>query len=99
MSRRKTITTNTGETVVLTRRRWRKNREQLSVGQTGVKGTVVSFYQARNFGYIAPENGAAQIHFHMDNVPYQRMKCVGVGRTVFFEVGATQKGRLTAVVI
>ncbi len=69
-----------------TRRNWRKNRPQLSAGMQGVKGEVVKSYPGKQFGFIKPENGAAQILFYISEVPFDRKKCVGVGSTVFFDV-------------
>jgi cold shock CspA family protein len=69
-----------------TRREWRRGRPLLQVGDTEVYGKVVAYNPGRLCGFIKPENGAARIHFTMHNVPYDRQKCVGIGRNVYFDV-------------
>ena len=70
----------------MTRRTFRKKRPKLTVGDAAIEGTVVKYFPAKQQGVIAPSNGAAQIFFYMKDVPRERMKCVGVGRKVFFDV-------------
>ena len=70
----------------MTRRSYRKNRPKLSVGDQEIEGTVVKFFPEKQWGIIAPSNGAARIYFHIADVPRERLKCVGEGRTVFFDV-------------
>lgn len=78
-----------------TRRQYRKNRPILKLGDTELRGEVIVFDQVKSFGFIKPDNGAARIHFSLDNVPHDRMKCVGIGRIVYFDViqGAPIKRR------
>ena len=81
-----------------TRRQQRKNRPMLQPGDTALRGEVIAFNEAKSFGFIKPENGAARIHFSLHNVPRDRMKCVGVGRTVYFDVLHGAPVRLKKVV-
>jgi len=76
----------------MTRRTFRKKRPKLTVGDAAIEGTVVKYFPAKEQGVIAPSNGAARIFFHMTDVPRERMKCVGVGRKVFFDV--VQRGTI-----
>lgn len=69
-----------------TRRQWRQARPKLQSGQKELKGTVIKFLPEKNLGYIAPVGGAARIVFYFVDVPSDRSKCVGVGRTVYFDV-------------
>jgi|GEM_PF-3222271 len=70
----------------VSKRNRRKNRPKLNAGDTQVKGTVVRFISSQNLGFIQPDNGAARIHFSMEDVPYNRMRCVGEGSVVYFDV-------------
>jgi len=69
-----------------TRREKRKNRTKLQPGDRKLAGEVVLFDSVKLFGFIRPFNGAANIHFTMCNVPHNRKRCVGEGRTVYFDV-------------
>lgn len=83
-----------------TRRNTRKRRVQLTPGDVGVKGMVVSYNRATSRGFIAPYNvddcasvrNAPRISFYMSDVPRDRQKCVGVGRIVYFDV--VEKGSI-----
>ncbi len=81
-----------------TRRQWRKDRPVLEDGATGVEGVVKRFFPEKRYGYIQPKNNAERIRFDLMDVSYNRLKCVGVGRTVFFTVVKKPNGRLKAVV-
>ncbi|MFT5849305.1 MAG: cold shock CspA family protein [Patiriisocius sp.] len=70
----------------ISKRTARKNRPQLTVGDTKIHGKVVHFISSKGCGFIQPSSGAARIHFSMDNVPDDRKKCVGVGRVVYLDV-------------
>lgn len=82
-----------------TRRQWRRNRPTLTVGQTGVEGEVKRFYPEKKYGFIQPKNKAAWIRFYLSDVPYTRLKCVAVGRRVYFTVAEGSEGDLKALII
>lgn len=90
----------------MTRRSFRKNRPKLSVGDVGIEGEVVKILPSGKLGIIAPKNGAPRIFFSIADVPRDRLKCVGKGRTVFFDVvergvikrKSFKKPRLVAVI-
>jgi cold shock CspA family protein len=81
-----------------TRRQWRKQRPRLRIGDTRVEGKVVKWCDRKFCGFIRPANGAAHIFFHGNDVPFEREKCVGVGRTVFFTVTPGGSRKFKAII-
>ena len=81
-----------------TRRQYRERRPKLAIGDMGIEGVVVRWLPYKRCGFIRPCNGAASIFFHDSDVPRHREKCVGVGRTVYFDVAAGKPGMLKALV-
>lgn len=81
-----------------TRREARRARPVLQVGQTRLEGVVKRLFPEKMYGYIQPKNQAAWIRFHLMDVPYTRLTCVAVGRTVYFTVAGRRDGSLTAII-
>ena len=82
-----------------TRRQWRKNRPKLSSGDVGCSGTVVKWFGEKGYGFIQPDNLAAQIIFYFSDIPRHREKCAGIDCQVYFSVVRNKNGRLKAVVL
>lgn len=56
-------------------------------------GTVKQFNNARGFGFIAPDDGGADIFAHYSSVKMKGFKNLIVGEKVSFEVMNEPKGR------
>jgi CspA family cold shock protein len=56
-----------------------------------MKGRVVFFSSGRGYGFIAPDNGGAEIFAHYTEICADGYKTLERGSTVEFEVGTSTK--------
>lgn len=60
------------------------------------RGTVKWFNATKGFGFIAPEDGGADIFVHISAVKEARLDTLADGQAVSYEL-ANEKGRTSAV--
>jgi CspA family cold shock protein len=57
-----------------------------------VQGTVKWFNAEKGFGFIAPDDGSADVFVHYSEIQGSGFKTLDEGQQVEFEVGQGQKG-------
>lgn len=60
-------------------------------------GTVIWFNPGKGFGFIAPEDGSADIFVHISAVQKAGLRALMQGETIAFDVEERDGGRRTAV--
>ncbi len=55
-------------------------------------GTVKWFNEAKGYGFIAPDDGSADLFAHFSEIQGEGFKTLAEGQKVTFEVGQGQKG-------
>ncbi|MFT5181221.1 MAG: CspA family cold shock protein [Alphaproteobacteria bacterium] len=56
------------------------------------KGTVISFDSARGFGFIAPEDGSADVFVHISAVEQSGMGYLSEGQKIEFDSQPDERG-------
>jgi len=56
-------------------------------------GTVKFFNESRGFGFIAPDDGAADVFVHASDVESAGLGSIAEGQQLFFEVAPSPRGR------
>src|SRR6266853_6017221 len=54
-------------------------------------GTVKQFFEAKGFGFIARDDGQADLFFHITSVAREFVETIDVGSRVTFEVGTDKR--------
>ena len=60
------------------------------------KGTVKSFNSTKGYGFIAPEDGSAEVFVHISDVQRAGMSSLHEGQKVQYEVLRGKDGKLAA---
>ena len=60
------------------------------------KGTVLSFKDDKGYGFIKPEDGAANIYFNMSGAGNESFKDVCVGKIVSYDIH-TEGDKVSAI--
>jgi CspA family cold shock protein len=63
-----------------------------SMGWSSMQGTVKWFNAEKGFGFIAPDDGSADVFVHYSEIQGSGFKTLDEGQQVEFEVGQGQKG-------
>ena len=61
-------------------------------GKTLATGTVKWFNAEKGFGFIAPDDGSADVFVHYSEIQSKGVRSLEENQTVEFEVGQGQKG-------
>jgi CspA family cold shock protein len=65
-----------------------------------MQGGLVKFYDPqRGFGFIAPDNGTADVFFHATVLQRSGLEIVEKGERLKFTVGNDNQGRVKAVTV
>ncbi|MDT4910932.1 MAG: cold shock protein [Pseudonocardiales bacterium] len=62
------------------------------MGWSSMQGTVKWFNAEKGFGFIAPDDGSADVFVHYSEIQGSGFKSLDEGQQVEFEVGQGQKG-------
>jgi cold shock protein len=62
------------------------------MGWSSMQGTVKWFNAEKGFGFIAPDDGSADVFVHYSEIQGSGFKTLDEGQQVEFEVGQGQKG-------
>ena len=54
-------------------------------------GTVKQFFEAKGFGFIARDDGQADLFFHISGVAREFVEMIDLGSRVTFEVGTDKR--------